>query len=102
MDETVQRLAIICSLIDRLAPLDKSSFEEKVVSIAKRLSVLNNINAPEFVDKKAQSMMIGAMQNLEYITKNDDGQLVPTETLKPLKKIIINLTDIEVLQSIAR
>jgi len=102
VDETVQRLAIICSLMERLAPLDKANFEDKVVSIAKRLSVLNNINAPEFIDKKAQSMLIGAMQNLEYITKNDEGQLIPTEALKPLKDIVINLTDIEVLQSIAR
>lgn len=102
VDETIQRLAIICSLIERLAPLNKASFEEKVVSIAKRLSVLNNISAPEFIDKKAQSMLIGTMQKLEYITNNDEGQLIPTETLKPLKDIIINLTDIEVLQSIAR
>ena len=102
IDETIQRFAIICSLIYRLSPIDKASFEEKVVSIAKRLCVLNNISAPEFIDKKAQSMLISSMQKLGYIDRNEDGQLVPTESLKPLKDIVVNLTDIEVLQSIAR
>ncbi|WP_076417477.1 glycerol-3-phosphate 1-O-acyltransferase PlsB [Colwellia sp. UCD-KL20] len=102
IDETIQRFAIICSLIYRLSPIDKASFEEKVVSIAKRLCVLNNISAPEFIDKKAQSMLISSMQKLGYIDRNEDSQLVPTELLKPLKDIVVNLTDIEVLQSIAR
>jgi len=102
VDETVQRLAIFCSLIERLSPLNKASFEEKSVSIAKRLSVLNNINAPEFIDKKAQSTLIHTMQKLNYITLNDNGELIPTDDLKPLKDIVITLTDIEVLQSIAR
>ncbi|WP_077339837.1 glycerol-3-phosphate 1-O-acyltransferase PlsB [Pseudocolwellia agarivorans] len=102
IDETIQRFAIICSLIYRLSPIDKASFEEKVVSIAKRLCVLNNISAPEFIDKKAQSMLISSMQKLGYIDRNEDSQLVPTESLKPLKDIVVNLTDIEVLQSIAR
>lgn len=102
VDETIQRFAIICSLIYRLSPIDKASFEDKVVSIAKRLCVLNSISAPEFIDKKAQSMLISSMQKLKYIDRNEEGQLIPTESLKPLKDIVVNLTDIEVLQSIAR
>jgi len=102
IDETIQRLAIICSLIYRLSPIDKATFEDNVVSIAKRLCVLNSISAPEFIDKKAQSLLIGTMQKLGYIGLDDDGKLVPTDTLEPLKDIILNLTDIEVQQSISR
>ncbi|WP_426359030.1 glycerol-3-phosphate 1-O-acyltransferase PlsB [Pseudocolwellia sp. HL-MZ19] len=102
IDETIQRLAIICSLIYRLSPIDKATFEDNVVSIAKRLCVLNNISAPEFIDKKAQSLLIASMQKLGYIGNNDDGKLIPTEALTPLKDIILNLTDIEVQQSISR
>ncbi|WP_426369535.1 glycerol-3-phosphate 1-O-acyltransferase PlsB [Pseudocolwellia sp. HL-MZ7] len=86
IDETIQRLAIICSLIYRLSPIDKATFEDNVVSIAKRLCVLNNISAPEFIDKKAQSLLIASMQKLGYIGNNDDGKLIPTEALTPLKR----------------
>jgi len=102
IDETIQRFAIITSLITRLSPIDKPTFEEKVVAIAKRLSVLNNINAPEFVDKKAQSILINAMQKQGYLRVNDESELVPEASLATFKDIIVNLTDIEVLQSIAK
>ncbi len=102
IDESLQRLAIITSLSTRLAPISKRDLEEKVVAIAKRLSVLNNINAPEFVDKKAQATLIASMRELGYLVINDDGLLVASETMPAIKATVINLVDIEVLQSIAR
>ncbi len=102
IDETIQRFAIITSLIYRLSPISKATFEDKVVAIAKRLSVLNNINAPEFIDKKAQSILIQAMQKQGYLRVNDEGQLVPETSLTSFKDIVESLTDIEVLQSIAK
>lgn len=102
IDETIQRLAIICSLMYRLSPIDKSSFEDNVVSIAKRLCVLNNISAPEFIDKKAQSLLIGRMKKLGYISLNEEGKLIPSESLTLFKELIFNLTDVEVQQSISR
>jgi glycerol-3-phosphate O-acyltransferase len=102
VDESLQRLAIITLLSSRLAPLSRRNLETKVVAIAKRLSVLNNINAPEFIDTKAQATLIGSMREQGYIQMNDEGLLVTTETMEDIKAIIINLVDIEVLQSIAR
>ncbi|GAA0813060.1 glycerol-3-phosphate 1-O-acyltransferase PlsB [Colwellia asteriadis] len=102
IDESLQRLAIIALLSCRLAPLSKRDLEEKVVAIAKRLSVLNNINAPEFIDKKAQATLIASMREQGYITLNDDGLLITTSEMEEVKNTIINLVDIEVLQSIAR
>lgn len=102
IDESLQRLAIIALLTCRLEPLSKRDLEEKVVAIAKRLSVLNNINAPEFIDKKAQATLIASMREQGYIALNDDGLLVTTSSMEDVKNTIINLVDIEVLQSIAR
>lgn len=102
MDESLQRLAIISSLATRLAPISKRDLEEKVVAIAKRLSVLNNITAPEFIDKKAQATLINTMRSLDYIKVDDDGLLVATSTMSQLKSTVTNLVSIEVLQSIAR
>lgn len=102
MDESLQRLAIITSLVTRLAPLTRRDLEQKVVAIAKRLAVLNNITAPEFIDKKAQATLINTMREHGYIEFNTDGLLITTDTMKQLKSSITNLVDIEVLQSIAR
>jgi glycerol-3-phosphate O-acyltransferase len=102
VDESLQRLAIITLLSSRLAPLSKRDLETKVVDIAKRLSVLNNINAPEFIDKKAQATLISTMREQGYIDMNAEGLLVTTDTMEDIKNTIINLVDIEVLQSIAR
>lgn len=102
VNETMQRFAIITSLLSQLAPIKKSDLTEKVVAIAQRLSVLNNINAPEFIDKKAQSTLISAMKEHGYIALDDDDKLVDSSTLGLLKSSVSNLVDIEVLQSIVR
>jgi glycerol-3-phosphate O-acyltransferase len=102
VDESLQRLAIITSLTSRLGPLSKRDLETKVVAIAKRLSVLNNINAPEFIDKRAQATLIATIREQGYIDMNDDGLLVASDTMADIKATVINLFDIEVLQSIAR
>lgn len=101
-NETLQRLAIVTTLAKRMSPISKSDLGEKVVSIAKRLSVLNNINAPEFVDKKAQMTLINAIIDRQYLGKDEDGKLVANSTLDVLKGHISPLVDIAVLQSILR
>jgi len=102
IDESLQRLAIITSLTSRLEPLSKRDLESKVVAIAKRLSVLNNINAPEFIDKRAQSTLIATIREQGYIELDDKGLLVTSDSMADIKATVINLVDIEVLQSIAR
>jgi len=102
IDESLQRLAIITSLVTRLEPLTRRDLEQKVVAIAKRLAVLNNITAPEFIDKKAQATLINTLREQNYIKLNDDGLLMTTDTMKELKASVTNLVAIEVLQSIAR
>ncbi|MEW6995474.1 glycerol-3-phosphate 1-O-acyltransferase PlsB [Colwelliaceae bacterium MEBiC 14330] len=102
IDESLQRLAIITYLTSRLAPLSKRDLEDKVVAIAKRLSVLNNINAPEFTDKRAQSALITSIREQGYIEVNADDLLVASDSMAKIKATVINLVDIEVLQSIAR
>ncbi len=102
IDESLQRLAIITSLASRLSPLTKRDLETKVVAIAKRLSVLNNINAPEFIDKRAQATLIASMRAQGYLELNEEGLLEATDTMAGIKSTVINLVDIEVLQSIAR
>ena len=102
IDESLQRLAIITSLATRLAPLTRRELEEKVVAIAKRLAVLNNITAPEFIDKKAQATLINTLREQGYLALNDEGLLTVCERIDLLKASVTSLVSIEVLQSIAR
>ncbi|MCO4798422.1 MAG: glycerol-3-phosphate 1-O-acyltransferase PlsB [Colwelliaceae bacterium] len=102
VDETLQRLSIIAILINRLAPISKNDLVDKVVAIAKRLSVLNNINAAEFIDKKNQMTLINAMKDQALIDIDNDGKLIANSTLDVTKSYITNLVDISVLQSILR
>ena len=102
IDESLQRLAIITSLSTRLAPLTRQELEQNVVSIAKRLAVLNNITAPEFIDKKAQATLINTLREQGYMTLNEEGLLTVCPSMASLKSLITSLVSIEVLQSIAR
>ncbi|WP_448547043.1 glycerol-3-phosphate 1-O-acyltransferase PlsB [Thalassotalea fusca] len=102
VDETIQRLAIVTSLSGRLTPVSRADLESKVVAIAKRLSVINNINAPEFIDKKAQSVLINALKQQGHLVDDEQGKLVADESLKEFRTIVNNLIEISVLQSIAR
>ena len=101
-DETLQRLTIISILINRLSPISKNDLIDKVVAIAKRLSVLNNINAAEFIDKKTQITLIEAMRNEALICTDENGKLIASSTLDVTKAYVTNLVDISVLQSILR
>ncbi|MDT0604139.1 glycerol-3-phosphate 1-O-acyltransferase PlsB [Thalassotalea castellviae] len=101
-DETLQRLTIISILINRLSPINKNDFVEKVVAIAKRLTVLNSINAAEFIDKKTQMTLIDAMRDEGLIQTDEDGLLMANSTLDITRSYVTNLVDISVLQSILR
>ncbi len=102
VDETLQRLAIITTLVSREAPVSKSALEVQALAVAKRLSKLNNIHAPEFIDKKALSALINVLKEQSYISNNTEGYLVDGASLSILKNDISDLVDIEVLQTIAR
>ena len=101
-DETLQRLTIIAVLMNQLAPINKNDLVTKVVAIAKRLSVLNNIHAAEFIDKKTQMIIIEAMREEALIRLDEDGNLIANSTLGIMKSTVTNLVDISVLQSILR
>ena len=95
-------MTILNSLATRLAPLTRRELEQKVVAIAKRLAVLNNITAPEFIDKKAQATLINTLREQGYLELNDEGLLAVCTSMAALKSSVTSLVSIEVLQSIAR
>ncbi|MBL4911124.1 MAG: glycerol-3-phosphate 1-O-acyltransferase PlsB [Alteromonadaceae bacterium] len=100
IDETLQRFAILTSLVKTKAPLTRSELEKAAVIIAKRLSVINHINSPEFTDKKAQTTLINAMKDVGFIENDKQGKLIKSESFNELFSLVNSLVNVEVLQSI--
>jgi len=101
IDETLQRFAILTSLVHRKAPLTRSELEKEAVIIAKRLSVINHIDSPEFTDKKAQTTLINAMKKAGFIQNDENGKLTASASFEQLFGLIKSLVNINVFQSIS-
>jgi glycerol-3-phosphate O-acyltransferase len=100
IDSTLQRFAILTGLLADKHVLTRSELEKEALVVAKRLSVINHVNAPEFTDKKAQSTLINAMKDEGYIKSDKAGQLVASNNFTTLHQLIATLVDVDVLQSI--
>lgn len=100
-EATVQRIVILTQLLSQAAPINKTELEQHMVTMATRLAKLNNIHAPEFVDKKAQSSLINHMKSLGYIETNDDGSLVINDALTELNNAVVKLVNIRVIETLA-
>ncbi|WP_394173828.1 glycerol-3-phosphate 1-O-acyltransferase PlsB [Thalassotalea litorea] len=98
--ETIQRYAIVMRLIGQLQPVSRSTVEADATALASRMSTLHNINAPEFIDRKAQSAIINALRDYGYIRSDDNGSFLANDSFADLDKLIRDLTDDDVLQSI--
>ena len=102
IDESLQQFAIITYLINRSGAISKKILETQVNAIAKRLSVLNDINTPELIDTKAQTKLITTMVKQGYINTDEENKLIASDKLTQFTTIIMQLIDIDVLQSITR
>jgi glycerol-3-phosphate O-acyltransferase len=101
IDETLQRFAILTTLVATKAPLTRSELEKEAVIIAKRLSVINHVSAPEFTDKKAQTILINAMKSDGFIENDDKGKLIASTSFNELFGLVKSLVAFDVLQSIS-
>ncbi len=100
IDESLQRFAILTSLVNNKAPLTRSQLEKNAVIIAQRLSLINHINAPEFTDKKAQTTLINAMKTEGFLENDQQGKLIASASFEQFFQLVKSLVNIEVLQSI--
>ena len=87
-------------LIKQLAPVSRAALESDATTLAKRMSQLHNINAPEFINKKSQAAIVNALREYGYIASDDSGCFVAQETIGELEETISHLIEPDVLQSI--
>ena len=99
-NETLQRFAIILSVMKNTDGIDKKSLEHQSIAIAQRLSTLNNINDHEFINNKVQNNIINTIESEGYIQENCSGQYLKSDSFEHLYKIIMPLISNDVQQSI--
>lgn len=100
ISETVQRYTIVLNIIKQAAPISRSALESDATTLAKRMSKLHNINAPEFIDRKAQAAVVNALREYQYIESDDQGCFIANDKLRDLDETLAHLIEPEVLQSI--
>ncbi|CUX96286.1 Glycerol-3-phosphate acyltransferase [Candidatus Gullanella endobia] len=97
ISETLQRYAIIFSLLNKNSKLNRSMLENKSYMIAQQLSILHWINASGFFDKAVFSTLVLTLRNEEYI--NDTGDIVNRKVSK-IYNILSKLVTSDVLSTI--
>ena len=87
IQETLQRYAIVLKIMQKKPNIERSALSHDSHVLAKRLSNIHGINAPEFFDKNVLSTFISTLKELDYFTGEQDEhnseeviQLVDTVT----------------------
>lgn len=100
IDETLQRFAILTNLLDAQAPITRKELEKNAIISAQRLSVINHVEAPEFTNKKSQTILINTLKDQGIIVVNKQGDIIASPSFLEFNQLIESLVSVEVWQSI--
>ncbi len=99
---TLQRYAIVLNLISHHKELSRNALEDKSQTIAKRLAVMHGIKAPEFLDNKVLSQLIGSLRDNNHIVSNNDGLMLAGDSVEGLTAIVTGSLQNDVMLSITQ
>jgi glycerol-3-phosphate O-acyltransferase len=102
IQETLQRYAVVLTLLSRQEQVSRSELEKKSALFAERLAALHGINSPEFFDKKVLGTFIHALKENALIEADDNGQLHHTEQSVVLQTDVIDLIEPEIAQRLQK
>jgi glycerol-3-phosphate O-acyltransferase len=72
IQETLQRYAIVLKIMQKKPNIERAALSNDSHVLAKRLSNIHGINAPEFFDKQVLSTFISGLKELDYFTGSQD------------------------------
>ena len=98
IQETLQRYALVLTLLSRYEQVSRGELEKSSSQFAERLAALHGISSPEFFDKKVLSTFINALKENKLIEADDNGQLRHTEQSANLQTDVLNLIAPEIAQ----
>jgi len=97
IQETLERYAIVLKIMQKKPQIERGALSRDSHVLAKRLSNIHGINAPEFFDKTVLSTFISGLREQGYITDSTQGH---DETTVELVKTVSGLLRPTVLATI--
>ncbi|GAA0855019.1 glycerol-3-phosphate 1-O-acyltransferase PlsB [Aliiglaciecola litoralis] len=102
VQETLQRYALVLSLLAKENKMSRSALEKQSAKFAERLSSLHGISSPEFFDKNVLATFVNALRENELLADSDDGQLQHSPISEKLRQDIIGLIAPEIAQRLEK
>lgn len=101
---TLERMYIVIAQLSLAEPgsLDRASLRSRSQNIAKKLSRLLGLNAPEFFDGRLFDQFILALIEHGRVTEADDGKLQATETVLEVIRAATTVIDRRFVQAVQR
>ena len=91
MQETLQRYAVVLTILDREKTISRSTLERTSKQVAERLSTLYGLSSPEFYDKNVLSSFISALKDNHWLDSAEDGSLKYSEECEGLREDVMAL-----------
>ncbi|GGF63462.1 glycerol-3-phosphate 1-O-acyltransferase PlsB [Alteromonas lipolytica] len=98
MQETLQRYAVVLTILKREKSISRNALEKESKTVAERLSRLYGMHSPEFYDKNVLSSFISALRDNHWLDAAEDGSLKYSEEASALRKDIMALVWPEIVQ----
>ncbi|MEM1230448.1 MAG: glycerol-3-phosphate 1-O-acyltransferase PlsB, partial [Pseudomonadota bacterium] len=101
---TLERMYIVIAQLVMAEPwaLDRSSLRTRSQQIARKLSRLLGLNAPEFFDGRLFDQFINELIERERVLENHDALLQPTATVQEVMRAATTVIDQRVQQAVQR
>lgn len=101
IQDTLQRYAVVLSVINAERVLSRSQLEKTSRKLAERMSKLYGVNSPEYYDKNVLSTFISALKDNHWLDTTDDGSLKTSEECQALLNDVIPLVSPEIAQHLS-
>jgi glycerol-3-phosphate O-acyltransferase len=98
IQETLQRYALVLTLLARESSLSRNTLEKTSRQLAERMATLHGISAPEFYDKNVLATFINALKESKLLESTEDGSLKNSVKSQALREDIVALIAPEIAQ----
>lgn len=98
IQETLQRYALVLTLLARETSLSRNTLEKTSRQLAERMATLHGISAPEFYDKNVLATFINALRESKLLEATEDGSLKNSVKSQALREDIVALIAPEIAQ----
>jgi glycerol-3-phosphate O-acyltransferase len=100
MQPTLQRYAMVLTVLERQQALSRSELEKQSRQLAEHLCTITGIDAPEFYDKNLFSTFIQSLKDNKLVEASAEGSLQYSQQSNDLQTMIMALISPDVAQKL--